>query len=170
MEDIAIVLAMHGAPPLDFPPQEAAEFFRLHGRLEHASASERSELGKRYRELNKKMRDWPRTPDNDPFYAGSQELAREIQTLMGCPVMLGFNEFCAPDLDQALDDSTACGRARIIVVTAMLTRGGEHAEADIPAALARARHRHPGCDIVYAWPFDVSEIARFLSGQILRYR
>lgn len=170
MEDIAIVLAMHGAPPLDFPPQETAELFMLHERLEHASQSERSQLEQRYHELDRKMRDWPRTPDNDPFYAGSRELARELQAASSCPVILAFNEFCAPDLDQALDDSTACGRARIVVVTAMLTRGGEHAEAEIPAAVERARQRHPGCDIVYAWPFDSREVAQLLASQIQRFK
>jgi sirohydrochlorin cobaltochelatase len=48
----------------------------------------------------------------------------------------------------------------------MMTRGGEHAEVDIPAAIDRSRERHPGISIQYAWPFDTTEIADFLASQI----
>ena len=33
---------------------------------------------------------------------------------------------------------------KVLVVTPMMTRGGEHVEREIPAAVARARRRHPG--------------------------
>lgn len=31
-----LVLAMHGAPPNDFPPHKMADMLSLHARLEHA--------------------------------------------------------------------------------------------------------------------------------------
>ncbi len=71
----AIVLAMHGAPPNDFPKNEIGELFGLHARLEHASGRERAALKRRHEELEAKMRAWPRTIQNDPFFAGSLELA-----------------------------------------------------------------------------------------------
>ena len=49
-----------------------------------------------------------------------------------------------------------------------MTRGGEHSESDIPAAVQRAQSRHPGLPIVYAWPFDTGAVARFLAAQIAR--
>jgi sirohydrochlorin cobaltochelatase len=55
---------------------------------------------------------------------------------------------------------------KIIVTTTMMTRGGEHAERDIPQALSRARQKHPGVEIIYAWPFETTGIARFLAGHI----
>ena len=48
----------------------------------------------------------------------------------------------------------------------MMTRGGGHAESDIPAAIDRARDRHPGEKFVYAWPFRASEVAVFLASHL----
>ncbi len=62
-----IVLAMHGAPPNDFPERETAELFGLHARLEHAHEPERAALEHRHAELDAKMRAWPRaTPPAVP--------------------------------------------------------------------------------------------------------
>ena len=30
----------------------------------------------------------------------------------------------------------------------------------------QARRRHPGLSILYAWPFETAEVARFLASQI----
>jgi sirohydrochlorin cobaltochelatase len=161
-----IVLAMHGAPPNDFPPHEMAELFGLHARLEHAIGAEHAALEHRHAELDAKMRAWPRTLQNDPFYAASQELAAHLAQAAGCEVVLGFNEFCAPTLDDALDEAVARGAEKVVVVTPMMTRGGEHATVDIPAAIQSAQERHPGILMFYAWPFEVSDVARFLAEQI----
>lgn len=169
MDKIVIVLAMHGTPPLDYPPQDAAELFNLHGRLEHASDTERDALEKRYVELEARMRSWPRTAENDPFYTGSQKLAHELEKATDWPVIIGFNEYCAPDLNQALDTAAAYSPARIVVVTPMMTRGGHHSEKDIPETVERARQRYTGCEIIYAWPFPTGEIAHFLKEQVERF-
>lgn len=161
-----IVLAAHGAPPSDFPGQEIAELFSLHGRLEHAPEGQRAALERRHAELDAKVRAWPRTPQNDPFWAASLDLAEHLSREVGCEVIAGFNEFCAPSLDEALDQAAVRGAERVTVITPMMTRGGEHAEADIPAAIRRAQDRHPAVSFVYVWPFRVSEVARFLADQI----
>jgi sirohydrochlorin cobaltochelatase len=161
-----IVLAMHGAPPNDFPGQELAEFFGLHGRMAHATGAQRQALAQRYEELHIKMRTWPRTAENDPFHAASLEMAEALCLATDREVIVGFGEFCAPTLDEALDEAAERDGANITVVTPMMTRGGEHAEVDIPAAINWARERHPGISIQYAWPFDMQEIARFLAAQI----
>ena len=163
-----IVLAMHGAPPKDFPRREAGELFGLQARLEHAYGPERGALERRHAELEAKMRTWPRTPDNDPFHSGSRELARRLQDTAARDVILGFNEFCAPSLDEALDQAAARGPARVIVVTPMMTRGGDHSEIDIPAAIRRAAGRHPLVRVDYAWPFPAEAVAGFLADQVER--
>jgi sirohydrochlorin cobaltochelatase len=164
-----IVLAMHGAPPRDFPRQEMAELFGLHARLEHAAPGQREALDLRHRELEEKMRNWPRTPENDPFYAASHELATELAHASGCQVVVGFNEFCAPALDEALDQAVALGAAQVVVITPMMTRGGEHATADIPRAIENGQQRHPNVPMVYAWPFQVGDVARFLADQVIGF-
>ena len=163
-----IVLAMHGALPSDFPAAERAELFRLKAQISHAGAGSTRETETRYAALETKMRAWPRTPENDPFYAASHALAAALRQASGCAVVVGFNEFCAPTVDEALDEAQAAGANEVIAVTPMMTPGGAHAEHEIPAAVAAAQARHPGLVIRYAWPFDVAEVARFLFAQIDR--
>jgi len=169
MSNIVIVLAMHGAPPNDFPIDEMAELFGLHARLEHADGPVQAALQHRHAELENRMRLWPRTARNDPFYAGSQELAVHLGEVTGCKVIVGFNEFCAPSIDQALDYAAAQSPEKIVVITPMLTQGGEHAEVDIPNVIRRARQRHPHTLMVYAWPFEVSAVAQFLAAQLTHF-
>jgi CbiX len=162
-----VVLAMHGAPPLDFPENELSEFFKLHARSGHGAGGP-EDLRRRCDELEVKMRNWPRTADNDPFFAGSVELAEHLRRETGLAVILGFNEFCSPSLAEALDRAAGAAQ-KILVVTPMMTRGGEHSAVDIPKAIRAAGQRYPGKDIIYVWPFPTEDIARFLSGQISRF-
>ena len=164
-----IVLAMHGSPPRDFPRADLAEFMALHARLEASAVSHSPALESRYEELEQKLRDWPRNPQNDPFFASSQEIAAELGRICKSDVFLGFNEFCAPNLDEALEHATSSSAARIFVVTPMMTRGGEHSEKDIAHAVKKAQEKHPDVRFVYAWPFETSEVARFLASQIKKF-
>lgn len=161
-----IVLAMHGAPPRDFPKRELAEFFSLHSRFAHTGGKEEQALEQRYRELETRIRAWPRTAANDPFYSGSQHLAANLRKSLGLEVIVGFNEFCAPALNEALDRAVDGGAGRVVVVTPMMTPGGEHSEKDIPNSLSRARVRHPEVEFCYVWPFDSEDVAEFLAAQI----
>ena len=167
-KQIVIVLAMHGVPPADFPRQELDEFLTLHARFEHGAAGGGPGC-ERHEELETRMRHWPRTEDNDPYHAASYDLARELSRMARCEVVVGFNEFCAPGLDQALDLAVASKAGSVLVVTPMMTGGGEHSEKDIPSAISRARERHPGRRIVYAWPFPVDDVAKFLAAQVVQF-
>ncbi len=164
-EKTVIVLAMHGEPPRDFPKDKFSAFFRLQTRLEFGEALGR-ELQDEFAELDSEMRRWPRTPENDPFYFGSQEMAQHLSRATGDQVILGFNEFCAPHLDDAIDEAAERKPEKIIIITPMLTPGGGHSEEDIPALAKQAQKRHPDVPIVYAWPFDPSKTAQFLAEQI----
>jgi sirohydrochlorin cobaltochelatase len=163
---VIIVLVMHGVPPNNFPENDMAELFGLQARLKHATGAERLALERRLLELDAKMRKWPRTAQNDPFYAGSQELAANLSRTTGFEVIVGFNEFCAPSLEDALNEAIAKEAEKVIVITPMMTRGGEHSEVDIPAAVQTVQAKHPEIPILYVWPFKVSEVANFLAAQI----
>jgi sirohydrochlorin cobaltochelatase len=164
-----IVLAMHGSLPLDFPEAEMAEFMGLHSQLGHKWGPEAGAQNLRYDVLDAKMRAWPRTGQNDPFYAGSQELAKRLRQESGLEVIIGFNEFCAPTLDEALERAAAREASKIVVLTPMMTRGGEHSAVDIPEAIRRAQQKFPAQKIIYAWPFATEDVARFLSTQVTRF-
>jgi len=163
-----LVLAMHGSIPSDFPAHKMTELIGLQARLEHAERPQRPILEARYEPLEEEMRTWPRTPENDPFHAASQTLAAHLSVVAGLEVVVGFNEFCAPSLDEALDQA-AVNADRVVVVTPMMTRGGQHAELDIPAAIERVQVQHADVHFVYAWPFDFEDVAGFLAAQVERF-
>jgi sirohydrochlorin cobaltochelatase len=164
-----VILAMHGIPPNDFPRSDSAEFFRLGGQIGRAQGEEKAALIRRRAELDGKMRNWPRTEENDPYHAWSLELAEAMQKVTGNKVIAAFNEFCAPTLGEAIEQAISGGADRVVVVTAMMTRGGEHSEVEIPEAVDEAKKRYPNVSFVYAWPFDVNEVARFLAGHIAQF-
>jgi sirohydrochlorin cobaltochelatase len=145
-----------------------AEYVALHLQIEHAPAALPAAATRRAQELEARMRAWPRTAANDPFWAASLDLAHHLAEATGNEVLVGFNEFCGPDIEEAIAQAADRFPDRIVVATPMLTQGGEHAERDIPAAIERARVGHPDVPILYAWPFDPADVARFLASQIRR--
>ena len=159
---------MHGVPPNDFPRQELAEFFTLSGRMKREAGAEKT-LTERYSALSDKIRKWPRTAKNDPFYNASQGLAAHLNKETGNEVLVGYNEFCAPDVNEALAEAVNQKAEEIVVVTPMMTRGGEHAEVEIPTLVKRFQAIHPEIKTVYAWPFDTTEVAKFLTRHIARF-
>lgn len=162
----AILLVMHGSPPKDFPRREFGELMGLHSRLGSAEGKEREASLRRHDVLEARVRSWPRSAENDPYWAGSHELAEGLHRVSGLPVYVGFNEFCAPTIIDAIEEAVADGAEDIVVVTPMMTRGGGHAEQDIPQALETAARRHPEIGLRFAWPFESEQVAGFLWSQI----
>ena len=160
-----IVLAMHGAPPKDYPGSELMEFFKLHMALEHGDGFPQAMIHK-HDEMDDKIRQWPRTAKNDPFWYASHKLAQEMNRITGYDVIVGFNEFCSPSIDESLESAVQSGTDEIIVITPMMTPGGEHSEIDIPQSIERAQESHPDVSFRYAWPFDLSVVASFLAEQL----
>ncbi len=71
-------------------------------------------------------------------------LAETIRAAAGAlPTGFGFIELTSPTVDEAIDDLVARGATEIISVPLVLLPAG-HLKNDGPAALARARARHPG--------------------------
>jgi len=161
-----IVLVMHGSIPSDFPKAELGEYFDMPRRMREADTGDREALTARHAALEAKLRSWPRTAETDPYWRGSHELAMGLAARAGVEVLVAFNEFCQPTIGEAIDAACAAGAPRVVVTTAMLTRGGEHAEKEIPEEVDAARKRHPGVEIVYAWPFRTNDIARFLADEV----
>jgi sirohydrochlorin ferrochelatase len=67
----------------------------------------------------------------------------------GVEVACGLIEFANPTLDQAID-SLVTGGATAVVAVPLVLLGAGHMKDDGPAALARARKRHPEVDFSYA--------------------
>ena len=166
---VVIVLAMHGMPPNDFPQKETLDYFMLHSRLENMPGPPPPNLQQQYEELDRKMRKWPRTRENDQYSFTSKKLAAVLSKQMGFSVVVGFNEFCSPSLDDAFEEAIKHNPDKIVVVTPMMTQGGEHSEKDIPEAIERTKKKSPNIEFSYVWPFDISKIAAFLAEQINDY-
>ena len=160
-----VVLAMHGMPPKDFSEKEKMEFLRLHSQHSKPGVLTPEQM-QRHDELDAKMRAWPRTEANDSFHAASYRIAAEMKKANSLEVLVAFNEFCAPTVAQTLDQAASLNKGEVVVVTPMLTRGGSHAELEIPADIEKARQRNPKTAFRYAWPFDSSFVARFLNEQV----
>lgn len=164
-----IILTMHGAPPNDFPKRELGEYFGLHMQAENSPQRMDETQKQRYAELDQRVRGWPRTAANDPFHANSHAIARRLAAATGLTTLTCFNEFCDPGLPAAVHTAVAGGAERIVVITPMVTGGGEHAEIDIPEAIERLRSEFPQVEFIYAWPFEPDAVTNLLSNQVQRY-
>jgi cobalt transport protein ATP-binding subunit len=82
----------------------------------------------------------------DEFWA----LASTIRAAAGdLPTGFGFIEMASPTVDEAIDDLVAGGITEIVSVPLVLLAAG-HLKNDGPAALARARTRHPAVHFTLA--------------------
>jgi sirohydrochlorin cobaltochelatase len=162
----AVVLIGHGAAATDTPRALVAELKRLEGERQ---AKRVVEMSPREAELDKQVRGWPRTPDNDAYKVGVDLIAAALAPkLGGRKLVVAYNEFCAPSVEDAIESLVKQGYDRIRLISTMFTRGGIHAECEIPGLVASESKKHPGVVIDYAWPYDSDFIADFLSAQLTR--
>ncbi len=165
MAKIGICIAAHGVPAKDYPVDRRREFMQMSWD-EHAGTPVSRE---RLRELEQEIRSWPRTPENDPYKAGADAVAREMRALGYELVEVGYNEFCDPTVEEAIDRLVDAGAERVIVVSTMVVPGGVHAEVEVARSVALAQERHPQLPITYAWPYDTARLAAFYSEQAERF-
>jgi sirohydrochlorin cobaltochelatase len=123
-------------------------------------------LQERYDQLDTKMRAWPRTPKNDPFHAGSIDIASNLPEVTQLVAIPRFNEFCRSCHEQAFEQVIKSDPDKIIVITPMMTRGGRHSEVDIPAVIKRIESQYSEVSIDYIEPFYSAQVAQLLAAQI----
>lgn len=115
-------------------------------------------------DLEHRVRSWPRTPATDPYQTGFETLATSLSPLLPDVLFkLAYLEFCAPTLEETVDNVVAAGATTVVVVPSMLTPGGVHSEVDIPQILDRLREQYPAVMLHYAWPFDMTRVAHLLA-------
>jgi sirohydrochlorin cobaltochelatase len=161
-----VVLVGHGGIPRDCPQELVTKLKRLEGQRRAAKLPPSPEE----LELDRTIRRWPRTDATDPYRSGLEAVAAQLRPLLdGILFAVAYNEFCAPTLEEAVEELIRQGATKIIVTTTMFTPGGSHSEAEIPETLSQLSPRHPHIDLRYAWPFDLGEIAQTLAQQIRRF-
>ena len=157
----AIVLVGHGGIASDTPPELVTELKQLEG-LRHRNGE--TQPSAREAELDRRVREWPRTPASDPYKAGLEAIAEKLRPRLGARRLeVAYNEFCAPSLRSAIERLASEGATKITVMTTMFTPGGSHSEREMPAEIEQIRRAHPGVRIEYAWPYALDMIAEFLS-------
>jgi sirohydrochlorin cobaltochelatase len=163
----AIVLVGHGGVPTDCPRELVRKLKQLEAQRRAAGLpASPEEQG-----LDRTIRRWPRTPQTDPYKAGLDSLAEHLRPLLnGDRLVIAFNEFCAPTLEEAVEEVIEHGATDITVVSSMFTAGGAHAEVEIPETVGRLRHAHPAVTIRYAWPFDAALVARMLATHLEQFQ
>lgn len=162
----AVVLIGHGGTASDTPREIVGELKRLEAERQ---ARRETKMSSREAELDKKVRDWPRTPKTDPYKFGVEEIAKALAPkLGGRKLVVAYNEFCAPSVEDAIEGLVKEGFTRVSLVSTMFTRGGVHAEYELPRLVASEAKKHPGVVVEYAWPFNADFIAGFLAGQLAR--
>lgn len=161
-----VVLVGHGGIPKGYPPDLVTKMKRL----EAQRLASGSPMTDEERELDTKIRHWPRTSDTDPYQAGLEALARHLRPLLnGAHFAVAYNEFCAPTLSEAVEQLIAAGAQEITVVSSMFTPGGSHSEFEIPKELKELRSKHLKVRLTYAWPFDLGQVAKMLTEHIKRF-
>ena len=162
----AVVLIGHGGTASDTPRALVSELKRLEGERQ---ARREMTMSPREAVLDKQVREWPRTPETDAYKYGVEEIAAALlPKLQGRRLVTAYNEFCAPSVEDAIEGLVREDYKRVLLISTMFTRGGIHAECEIPGIVLEARKKHPGVTIEYAWPFDANFIADFLSAQLTK--
>ncbi len=161
-----IVLVGHGMPATDYPKDRLREFFRMHAHEHSDGHGHLHGVQDQQAERDREIREWPRTPENDPYKFGIDTIAELLRRRTGHPVRVAFFEFCAPTVKQAVDRAVEEGAERIVVITTMMTPGGEHSEVDIPKSIEAARQRHPNTLIIYAWPYGTDLLVGTFADQV----
>jgi sirohydrochlorin cobaltochelatase len=144
----AVILIGHGRTASDTPRELVTEFRSLERQRKETSVP----ASPRLLELEGKIRQWPRTPETDPYKFGLETILAEA----------AYNEFCAPSIEEAISTLAGDGIRDIALIPTMFTPGGAHAEKDIPEVIERMRLAYPEVHFRYAWPFPVANIVRLL--------
>ena len=161
-----VILVGHGGIPKGCPSELVTKLKRLEGQRRAAGTPMSAEE----RELDTRIRQWPRTPETDPYQSGLEAVAAQLRANLGEVLFaVAYNEFCAPTLEESVKELIKKGATHITVATTMFTPGGAHSEVEIPEILEQLRKQYPDIVLRYAWPFDLNLIAAMLATQVKQF-
>jgi sirohydrochlorin cobaltochelatase len=161
-----VILVGHGGIPKGCPSELVTKLKWLEGQRRAAGAPMSAEE----HELDTQVRQWPRTPETDPYQSGLEAVAAQLRANLGDVLFaVAYNEFCAPTLEESVEELIKKGATHITVTTTMFTPGGSHSEVEIPEILDHLRPQYPGVELRYAWPFDLKLVANTLTEQVQRF-
>jgi sirohydrochlorin cobaltochelatase len=161
-----VILVGHGGIPKGCPQELVTKLKRLEAQRRAAKMPPSPEE----LDLDSKIRQWPRTPETDPYQSGLEAVAAQLLANLGEALFaVAYNEFCAPTLEDSVKELIKKGATHITVTTTMFTPGGSHSEIEIPEILEQLRKQYPDIVLRYAWPFDLLMVAKLLQEQVVRF-
>ena len=161
-----VILVGHGGIPKGCPQELITKLKRLEGQRRAAGTPMSAEE----HDLDIRIRQWPRTPETDPYQSGLEAVAAQLRANLGEVFFaVAYNEFCAPTLEESVKELIKKGATHITVTTTMFTPGGSHSEIEIPEILEQLRKQYPDIVLRYAWPFDMKLIAAMLATQVKQF-
>jgi len=119
----AVVLIGHGGIAKDCPADLVSKLKRLEGQRRASGSS----ITPEEQEVDRTIRRWPRTAASDPYQAGLEAVGDALRPLLdGALFALAYNEFCAPSIEESIENLIRQGATHIMVATTMFTPGGTH--------------------------------------------
>jgi sirohydrochlorin cobaltochelatase len=162
----ALVLVGHGAIAKDCPRDLVRQLKALEGRRQTTGMPPTPEE----KALADRIRRWPRTPTNDPYGAGCEQLLRLLRPLLPeMTLKVAYLEFSAPALEEVVEDLRRTDVSTVLVVPSMMTPGGIHSEIDIPQIVDQLQMAYPEMTLRYAWPFDLTKIAQLMADHVQQF-
>ena len=115
-----VILVGHGGIPRGCPQDMVTKLKRLEAQRRAAKQPASAEE----MELDAKIRQWPRNAETDPYQAGLEAVAAQLRAKLGDVLFaVAYNEFCAPTLEESVDQLAKQGATHITVATTMFTPG-----------------------------------------------
>ena len=162
-----LILVGHGGLPSDCPQDLVMRLKRLEGQRR----AQGKPMGDEEMDLDKTIREWPRTAKTDPYQAGLESLRDHLAGLFEKqPVQIAYNEFCAPTIHQAAQILIEKGINQITLVSTMFTPGGSHSEIEIPEEVDELRKQFSEVEFIYAWPFDLNKVAHLMANHVKNFK
>lgn len=159
----AVVLIGHGGVPKDFPSLKVGRLRTLEAQRQINNAVISDEEAR----LDHEIRTWPRSKENDPFHFGILSIAKHLQEKIGgTKLVIAYNEFCGPSIEEATYQLVLEGYNHVVFLTTMFTPGGVHSEFEIPVIVDSLKKQYPTVQFEYPWPFNMDQVATFLSAQL----
>ncbi len=162
----ALVIAAHGIPPSDYPGMKVGLLMMLEILNEKVHWGW---LEKWRSRLDHEVRTWKRTSQTDPYQSAVEKLASRLSGHLGMPVYVGYNEFCAPTVAEAIEQALSQGASSVTVVSTMLIRGNTHTESEIAETVLQVAQAHPEARILYAFPVDEELVIDLLATHVQRF-
>lgn len=159
-----IIFIGHGSVPYDFTQEKLKRYFLL--RSKKMKNEMNDEEGKEFLNLERELNYFERNKVNDPHYFFHKKLKDEIEKELNIKTIFAFNKFCAPGLEEVIEEIVKNeNNSEIYVVPTMFT-GGRHTDEEIKEDIEKIKRKFKDLRINYLYPFKFEYIKELFKKHI----